>query len=384
MISVRAYLVAVAGVVAFGAAQACPFCDDFGADNPFGRITTPGDAPQAQPVSAPTTEPQRLPAAGTGAAPGAALVPVAAGEGQDWIVLRGKTALRFQNAGELKGNDAAGQRGLYTNFELRDPAAVKAGPDYLALADDVFGRFVILTAEQNGFTRVAVNFQRPGKAGAPTYETFFYQRGKDAVWLRQKGAEPWKTAQDAAYAVKPLEVFKAPGLGTIEVEAVAEIVAPKGAKRALGIDIRTDTPHTNSLLKYREMRAAWLKADRKNLLDKGFDHVVIQNFTGKRLGRFQVREMVYLTIRREAGKDWPALPETLPGKPGGKLLTAEAPKLDTQALNTAIAQAFQAEPAPLTPSFTSALAGLSVGNARAVASLAPADDPLAQGTYKPQ
>lgn len=302
---------------------------------------------------------------------------------QSWIALRNGVEVSFQGAGEAAG---AAQRTLFANFSAKDPAVLKQPTKIIPAADELFGRFVILTADQSGFSRVVINVKKGdatvnGKT-VPLYEDFVYVRGANTVWLRQAGKEKWKVAQDPKFDAPTVQVLNIPNLGRIEVEAIAEIHPVNGARRAVGIDLRTDTPNKNQLQKYKEIRATWMEADRASLLQQGFDQVAFQSFTAKRLGRFQVRDMAYVQIRREQGKAWPDMPLTPPTKKSRTPLTAEGPAIDPEILTAAIGKAFQIAPGGLADPAATALAALELVEDVAVASLAPVDPDLNAKAFK--
>jgi hypothetical protein len=300
-----------------------------------------------------------------------------------WIALRNGVEVSFQGAGETT---VAAQRTLFANFMAKDPALVKQPAKVISAADELFGRFVILTAEQSGFTRVVINVKKGDATSAgkpvPVYEDFVYQRGANTVWLRQAGKEKWKVAQDPKFEAPPVQVLNIPNVGRIEVEAIAEINPVNGARRAIGIDLRTDTPNKNQVQKYKEVRATWLEADRATLLQRGFDQVVFQNFSAKRLGRFQVREMSYVSIQREQGKSWPDMPPAPPSKKSRAPLSAEVPVIDPEILTASIGKAFQIAPGGLADPAATALANLEIVEDVAVASLAPVDPELNAKAFK--
>jgi hypothetical protein len=301
-------------------------------------------------------------------------------ERTQWIPLRSGAEVNFLNASEAVGG---GQKTLIANFATKTPAVLKQPAKLIESSDELFGRFVILTAEQNGYGQVVINVKKDAvKPGQPAFEDFVYARGANTVWLRQAGKEKWKVAQNPAYEAKPLQVLTLPGLGKIEIEAIAEIQPPSGARKALGIDIRTDTPSKNQLMKYREIRATWMEADRTTLLQRGYDLIAIQSFTTKRLGRFQVRDMAYVQIQREAGKGWPDMPALPPSAKSKRPLTAEGPQMDPAVLTAAISQAFQIAPGGLADPLATAVANLEVGEAAAVANLAPADPDVQARAFK--
>lgn len=300
-----------------------------------------------------------------------------------WIALRNGVEMSFAGAGELP---AAGQRTLFANFMAKDAAVLKQPTKILDAADELFGRFVILTADQSGFTRAIINVKKgevkTGGKTVPVYEDFVYVRGANTVWLRQAGKEKWKVAQNPKFEAQPIQVLDIPNVGRIEVEAIAEINPSNGARRAIGIDIRTDTPNKNQLQKYKEIRATWLEADRATLQQRGYDQVAFQSFSAKRLGRFQVREMAYVQIQRDQGKGWPDMPVVPPTKKSRAPLTAEAPALDPAILTAAIDQAIQIAPGALADPAATAVANLELVEDVAVASLAPVDPELNAKAFK--
>lgn len=325
------------------------------------------------------------PVVGSGTAPGT--VQAVSGGNANWIALRGGVQVRFTGAGEEKAA-AATARSLFANFVVKDAAVLRQPAKMIETADEIFGRFVIVTADHSGFTRAIVNVQRgeetKGGVTKPVFEDFVYVRGANTVWLRQAGNKPWKVAQDAKYEASPAQVLTVAGIGRIEIEATAEIYPPAGVRRAVGIDIRTDTSDKNQLQKYREIRAIWMAADRKALIQMGVDHVAIQNFTAKRLGRFQVRQMAYVQIQREAGKEWPDMPQIPPGAGSSKPpLTADAPAIDPEFLTAAIGRAFQVEPGGLADPLASAVAKLDVGASPAFAALLDGDAVMKGRVFRP-
>jgi hypothetical protein len=300
----------------------------------------------------------------------------------NWIGLRNGVEMAFVGASEARN---AAQRALVANFAPRDPAVVKQPAKVIDAADELFGRFVILTAEQSGYSRVVINVKKADTKGAlaePVYEDFVYVRGANTVWLRQAGKEKWKIAQDPKFNAPPLQVLNIPNVGKVEIEAIAEIHPPNGARRAIGIDIRTDTPNKNQLQKYREIRATWLEADRATLQQRGYDLVAFQNFSAKRLGRFQVRDMASVFIQREQGKAWPEMPVLPPSKKSRAPLTAEGPAIDPAILTAAIGKAFQAPTVTLNESVATAVANLELVEDAAMASLAEPDPELQAKAFK--
>ena len=299
----------------------------------------------------------------------------------NWIGLRNGVEVNFMGASESTN---AAQRTLFANFAAKDPAVVRQPAKIIDAADELFGRFVILTAEQSGFSRVVINVKK-GEAkvgGAPVYEDFVYVRGANTVWLRQAGKEKWKVAQNPKFEAAPIQVLNIPNIGRIEIEAIAEIRPANGAKRAIGIDIRTATPNKNQIQKYKEIRATWQEADRATLLQRGYDQVAFQNFTAPRLGRFQVREMAYVQIQREQGKGWPDMPLLPPTKKSRAPLSAEAPAIDPEILTAAIGKSIQIAPGNLADPAATAVANLELVEDVAVASLAAPDPELQAKAFK--
>lgn len=330
-------------------------------------------------ISAAMASGMKIPIPAESAPMAASAIPVQ--DAASWIPLRDGVEVSFLGAGET---NAGAQRALFANFAAKDPKVVGQPAKIIAAADELFGRFVILTAEQNGYSRVVVNVKKAdAKPGAaPVYEDFVYVRGANTVWLRQAGKEKWKIAQNPKFEAPPIQVLNIPNIGKIEIEAIAEIHPPNGARRAIGIDIRTDTPSKNTVQKYKEIRATWSEADRATLLQRGYDLVAFQNFSAKRLGRFQVRDMAYVQIQREQGKAWPELPLLPPTKKSRAPLSAEAPAIDPEILTAAIGKAFQIAPGGLADPTATALANLELVEDIAVASLAPVDPELNAKAFK--
>jgi len=252
---------------------------------------------------------------------------VAAEDGQrPWIQLQDGVQARFLTALDFTpAGGPAETRELMVNFELKDPAALSDHAKLISAADQLFWRVVMTPADTQGFKRAAVNFlisqTGSGDTTVQALEDFHYARREDAVWLRQAGAEDWKTAQDATYTPPEPETLDLGSVGTVEVDFFGEMFAPAGSTKALGVEMRTSTPTSNVTRKYAEIKALWNYLDTQKLKNEGFDYAEIQNFSDRKRGKFQVREYVYLKIARPAGGDWPQLPDAPAGADGKPVLT---------------------------------------------------------------
>lgn len=258
----------------------------------------------------------------------------AAAEEEKVIELQDDVLVRYIGTFETKpqSGDAEG----IVAFAFKDPTMLQQHEKVISASDQIFSRFVIVPAEKNKLKRAGVFFLiSETKEGDPTiqkYEDFHYARGSNGVWLREAGDEPWKVAQDPNWTAPESEKLELAGFGTVDLDFVGPIFGPAGSK-AFGIEMRTDTPVDNDKRKYAEIRAVWLRLDREKLKAEGFDYVAIENFTDKRIGRFQVRMRYYLNIRRPAGGDWPDVPETPPADPNAPLTASLDPRLPVNVAN---------------------------------------------------
>jgi hypothetical protein len=233
-----------------------------------------------------------------------------------WIPLQDGIKARLLTAAE--STDPSKPRELGASFVLSDPKIVADHAKVIDVADQLFGRVVLAPADTKGFKRAAVNILiSETKAGDTTdqeFEDFHYARGGNAVWLREAGKESWKTAQDpAAWTPPQSETVQLPQ-GTVYVDFAGEVFAPAGATKALGIEMRSNTPATNIPGKYAEIKALWERLDHAKLKDNGFDFVGIENYGEARRGRFHVRQRLWVELRRQDDGSWPVLPETAPLK----------------------------------------------------------------------
>ena len=231
----------------------------------------------------------------------------------NWIPLRDGLKARFLTA--FENTDADKPRTLFANFVLSDTSVLADHARTIEIADQLFGRIVLVPADAKGFKRAVVNLliseTKTGATTKQTFEDFAYARGSNSVWLRQAGAQPWKTAQDAQWQ-QPQSETVVLSVGTVYVDFAGEIFAPPGSKKALGVELRSSTPVGNIPGKYTEIKELWGRLDHAKLTEQGFDFVHLENYSEPLLGKFQVRQRVYLDIRRPDVGDWPTLPDTAP------------------------------------------------------------------------
>lgn len=239
----------------------------------------------------------------------------AAGAVENWIQLRDGVKARFLAAQE--STDSAKPKTLSVSFALSDPAIVADHKRVIEVADQLFGRVVILSAEEKEYARAIVNLlQSETKVGEDTvqvFEDFQYVRGKNGVWLRQAGTQPWKVAQDPTWTPAKSEAVVL-STGVVYVDFVGEVFPPAGATKALGIELHSATVATNIPAKYAEIKEIYNRLDKAKLTQAGFDFVHLENYGEPLRGRFQVRKRVYVDISRAADGTWPALPDTAPFK----------------------------------------------------------------------
>ncbi len=242
---------------------------------------------------------------------------------ENWIELRDGVKARFLTA--LKTTDSAEPKTLMVNFVLNDVAIVNDQAKVIEVADQLFGRVVLVAAEEKEYVRAVVNLlkseKKVGDETQQEFEDFHYVRGSNGVWLRQAGPEAWKTAQDPNWTPPQSETVKL-STGTVYVDFIGEIFAPAGVTKALGIEFHSTTAVTNIPGKYGEIKEVWGRLDHAKLAQAGFDFVHIENYSEPLLGKFQVRKRVYLDIRRLADGTWPTLPDTAPFKDGKEPLVA--------------------------------------------------------------
>lgn len=243
-----------------------------------------------------------------------AIVFAFAGQSQEaWISLKGGHKARILTA--VEGVDAGKRRQLVASFVLSEPGVVTDHARVIEVADQLFARIVLVPADQKGFKRALINLlageRRTADGAVQKFEGFTYVRGSNGVWLRQAGPEAWKVAQDPKWVPRQAQSVQL-STGAVYVDFIGEIFAPAGSTKALGIEMRSSTPATNIPGKYAEIRELWTRLAYDKLRADGFDFVHIDNFSEPQRGRFQVRQRVYLDIRRPEGGDWPELPGTAP------------------------------------------------------------------------
>jgi hypothetical protein len=230
---------------------------------------------------------------------------------------------------------------------LNDAKVIADQVKAIDIADQLFGRVVLLAAEEKEYQRAIVNLLKAEeKKGADTvqvFEDFHYARGGNGVWLRQAGPQAWKTAQDPSWAAPKPEVVQLSNV-TVYIDFAGEIHPPTGASKALGIDMNSATPVTNIPAKYREIREVWNRLNLAKLTEAGFDFVHIGNYGEPLRGKFHVRKRVYVDITRQPDGTWPQLPETAPLKDSSEPLVAgvglrfegDAERLATRAVSSII------------------------------------------------
>ena len=242
---------------------------------------------------------------------------------ENWIQLRDGVKARFLTA--FKSTDEATPKTLVANFVLNDAKLVTDHTKVIEVADQLFGRIVLLAAEEKDYKRAVVNLLRAeAKKGEDTvqeFEDFHYARGSNGVWLRQAGPEAWKTAQDSSWTPPKSEVVPL-ATGNVYVDFIGEVFPPAGSTKALGIELRSAVAVTNIPAKYNEIKEIWNRLDQAKLAAAGFDFVHLENYGEPLLGKFQVRKRVYVDITRKADGTWPVLPDTAPFKDGKEPLVA--------------------------------------------------------------
>ncbi|MFM9864391.1 MAG: hypothetical protein ACKVRO_12360 [Micropepsaceae bacterium] len=246
-----------------------------------------------------------------------------AGAAENWIELRDGVKARFLTA--LKSTDPAQPKTLMVMFVLSNPALVADQSKVIEIADQLFGRVVLVAAEEKDYPRAIVNLLKSEKkVGADTvqaFEDFTYVRGGNGVWLREAGPEAWKVAQDPNWTPPQSETVQL-STGAVYIDYIGEIFAPAGVTKALGVELHSATPVANIPAKYTEIKEIWNRLDHTKVTQAGFDFVHIENYGEPLLGRFHVRKRVYLDITRQADGTWPVLPDTAPLKDGKEPLVA--------------------------------------------------------------
>ncbi|NOT39235.1 MAG: hypothetical protein HOP13_01955 [Alphaproteobacteria bacterium] len=246
-----------------------------------------------------------------------------AGAAENWIELRDGVKARFLTA--LKSTDPGQPKALMVMFVLSNPALVADQSKVIEIADQLFGRVVLVAAEEKEYARAIVNLLKSEKkVGAETvqvFEDFMYVRGGNGVWLRQAGLEPWKVAQDPNWMPPQPETVQL-STGPVYVDYIGEVFAPAGVTKALGVELHSATAVTNIPAKYTEIKEVWSRLDHAKLAQAGFDFVHIENYGEPLRGKFHVRKRVYLDIRRQPDGTWPVLPDTAPFKDGKEPLVA--------------------------------------------------------------
>lgn len=218
---------------------------------------------------------------------------------------------RFEllGAGESKAR-VGNPKTIHLNVALTDDRIHADRKRLIEAADRVFEAVLMGAAEKGYYTRALVNIRRPG---VQTFEDFLYLRGKNEVWLRQAGSEPWKVAQNpSAWVVPASEKIEIPKFGTFAVETAIEIAPPAGFARAAEIDFVTKTPLVDVQRKYQEIKALWARMDREQMRADGFDLILFGNFATPQLGRFHARRGFFVRIPRAPDGDWPVLPDRAP------------------------------------------------------------------------
>lgn len=242
---------------------------------------------------------------------------------ENWIQLRDGVQARFLTA--LKVTAPSKAKTLSVSFVLHDAKIIADHAKAIDVADQLFGRVVLVTAEEKEYQRAVVNLLKAEeKSGVDTvqvFEDFHYARGSNGVWLRQAGPQAWKTAQDPSWSAPQPEVVQLSN-ATVNIDFVGEILPPTGATKALGVDMYSATPVTNIPAKYREIREIWNRLNHAKLTEGGFDFVHIGNYGEPLRGKFHVRKRVYVDITRQPDGTWPELPETAPLKDSSEPLVA--------------------------------------------------------------
>jgi hypothetical protein len=267
-----------------------------------------------------------------------------------FVVLKDGTRVRFLRAFEHR-RDGGGpdDRALAAVFELEDKAILSNHAKLIEVADFLFGGVLLAPADTKGFTRAWVGFLISktivGDNVVEELEDFHYARGEDAVWLRQAGPEPWKTAQDPkAWTPPTIEIVDLGEYGAAEVSFMGQIAEVPGLVKAFGVEMRTDTP-LESGRKWEEIRALWNQLDREKLRTDGFTVALLLNFTERARGKFHVRKFAFMQIQRGPDGEWPTLPDGPLGPGGQPVVVASLPPLplpDSEAMGIVSAAVLRA------------------------------------------
>jgi hypothetical protein len=231
---------------------------------------------------------------------------------------------RFEllGAGDSKAR-VGNPKTIHVNVALADETIHADRKRLIEAADRLFEAVLMGAAEKGYYKRALVNIRR---ADAATFEDFLYLRGDNEVWLRQAGAEPWKTAQNpSAWTPPASEKIEIAKFGTFAVDNAVEIRPPAGFTRAAEIDFVTKTPLVDTQRKYQEIKALWGRMDQAQMRDDGFDLILFGNFATSQLGRFHARRGFFVRIPRAANGDWPELPERAPDNRELLISKAERP-----------------------------------------------------------
>ncbi len=282
-----------------------------------------------------------------------------------WISLQGGLQARLLNVLERPGEDG-GDPEVLVNFMLSDPSVIADHTKVIAVADQLFGRVVMVPADTKGFKRAGVMLliteKLVGDTTVQVFEDFHYARGDNNVWLRQAGPEAWKVAQDPNDWMPPTpQVVQLPS-GTVYIDFLGEVFAPPGFKRAFGIEMRSSTSVLDVQAKYTEMKEFWAFVRKDKLKESGFDFARMENYGEAQRGRFQVRKMVYLNIPRKPDEDWPPLPDQMPDALIVAGLDSGLADEAAQLASIAIAAVVPAQPvAPVAAHSNNIGAGVGVG-----------------------
>jgi hypothetical protein len=267
---------------------------------------------------------------------------------QTIVTLKDGTKVAFLKGFAVDAEGEPGAKALFGAFQLQDATLLSNHARLIEITDVLFGGVVMVPADTQGYKHAVVGFLRSQSMKDGTvvesYEDFRFKRRDDAVWLRQAGNEPWKTAQDPNEWKPPTaEIVDLGEYGKAEVPFFGEIMGPPGRK-ALGIELYTPTS-AKTARKIEEIRAYWNSLDHDKLKADGFNAVMIQNYEERARGKFHVRQMALLILLLLPNGDWPKLPDG-PLTPEGKpVITAEAEAKST--FEIAAAKLGASVPAPL-------------------------------------
>jgi hypothetical protein len=261
-------------------------------------------------------------------------VPVQDASGQTAVVitLKDGVKIRFVSGRTVTPEGGGAEtRALVVTFDLLDKSLLADHAKLIEIADQLFGGIVLVPADTQGLTKAVVGFliseTKSGEQTIQEIEDFHYARGSDAVWLRQAGPEPWKTAQDPKDWTPPtIEIVDLGEYGKADIAFFGEALNVPGLIKALGIEMRTDTP-VEVGRKWEEIRALWHQIDREKLKAEGYNFALIQNFAEAARGKFHVRKFAYYRIPRPANGDWAPLPEGPLGPLGQPAVVASLPPL---------------------------------------------------------